>query len=301
MRTSTIVLPGATPDVGPPDASGRTLSDTSPPPRAAELSLKRPANRHARLQTGALLALAFGTAGTTAAVGAIVLLQSDDVGITHTQAVRIACGLGVLAGAVITLSGSLALLLRSRQEKMQVFTGRVGLAPGASLEHQAVSTELSIKQFQELALDQARISFSQSQRAMLTALLLLIAGATAVVLVGDIRGQFLLGAFTVLGSGFSAFLSKTFLDVFRQSIAQLNHSHSIPITKNLVILANTLACSPNIPEGREAVVRDVVVALLGAVKSLQVETGDQSKPGQEAVKAAVALAIDRTGAFSDGS
>ena len=188
-----------------------------------------------------------------------------------------------LASGIITTGISLALYLRSRQEKHRVGPSVARMSLGGTLEQQVLATERSIEQYQQLALEQARISFGQSQRAMGVALVLLVAGAVSVSLVPNRPGQFLVGGLAAFGSGFSAFLSKTFLDVFRQSIYQLNHSHSIPITKNLVILANTLATNPGVPPGRDGLVKDVVAAALDAVPALNLDrhSGSRKVPWRE--------------------
>jgi hypothetical protein len=251
---------------------------------------------------GSALALSLGLALTASITGVVVTQWSDDVGISHTVAIRLMCALGILAAIAVTLGVSVALLVRAHAEKNPGVAAQVGLAPGRSLEQQAIQSELSIEQYQRVALDQARVSFAQSQRAMFLALLVLIAGSAAVVFVADRRGQLIVGAFTVLGSGFSAFLSKTFLDVFRESIDQLNRSHSIPITKNLILLANALITNEKIPVGREKAVRNVVTALLRAITALSLELMSLSREqGTRSASPLKSWSVSRDGTAADGS
>jgi hypothetical protein len=225
-------------------------------------------------------------AGST---GFYLHVRAEELHVSRQDAERITLLIGVAAVVLVAACVTGDLLLRSRRERRVPRASSASAPTSATLlERQYIASERSIDEYQQLALEQAKISFKQSQRAMAAALLLLLLGGASLLVVRNLSGQLMVGGLTLLGSGFSAFLSTTFLNVFRQSIGQLNQSFSVPVTKNLVILANMLAISRQPDDLLRDVVHSTLSALPGhpAAAATSEATAAKAAPGAEASAAA---------------
>jgi hypothetical protein len=74
------------------------------------------------------------------------------------------------------------------------------------------------------------------------------------------------GVLTGLGSGFSAFLGKTFLNERNRSVGQLNRSYALPLAKNLLLFSQSLAKEVKSPDTHDDLLTHVVGSALNAVE-----------------------------------
>jgi hypothetical protein len=255
----------APPGQNPPP--GDDLIDLGPAPRPTSFQFAIRPQRSARLRTSALVVMSSGVGLTVVALAALLVVRPRDLAVTAGSVPRLVVGCLVAIVLVATLCSTGILLIRSREAAREENLPLPRLRPSGSLPEQFTLTEEQIAKYQALALEQARVSFGQSQQAMRVALLLLVSGGVAVIFLDNERAQLVIGGLAALGSTFAAFLGSTFLTVYRQATAQLNHSHSIPLAKNLVLLADLVTARVETKDVRESMVKDIVTATLAVART----------------------------------
>ncbi|MEU8919509.1 hypothetical protein AB0D10_01060 [Kitasatospora sp. NPDC048545] len=98
-----------------------------------------------------------------------------------------------------------------------------------------------IDQYHAIATGQADRSFVTAQRAMASGLLVIMACFIAGLMVPSNEVRWFLGALGAVGAAISAYLSKTFLFVYKESQAQLNRYFDQPVLNGYYLTAERLA------------------------------------------------------------
>jgi hypothetical protein len=171
--------------------------------------------------------LAIGLAGV-----AVAGLRTE-FGLSPYSAAWLSLALGSAAFVVFTAGNVLHLILRARWARPSGRAptpehGRLTAhTPQDDFDRRIHAIEDTIEQFQRQAVRESSGSFRDSRTAMAVALVILAIGAASVIVAPDRSGQLVIGGLTALGSGFSAFLGKTFLDARNRALGQLNRAHAI--------------------------------------------------------------------------
>lgn len=172
------------------------------------------------------------TFATGLAAVAVIGLRTE-LGLSPSDAAWFSLALGGAAFLIFTTGNIFHLILRARWARPSgrtttpehdAFTPQ---APHSDFDRRIHAIEDTIEQFQRQAVRESSGSFRDSRTAMAIALLILTIGAASVIVAPDRSGQLVIGGLTALGSGFSAFLGKTFLDARNRALGQLNRAHAI--------------------------------------------------------------------------
>jgi hypothetical protein len=162
-----------------------------------------------------------------------------------------------------------------------------------ALDRQARTNGQQVARYQELAVRQARASFLHGQAAMAVALGILVAGAWTVMHAGQGTGQIVLGGLTAMGSLFSAFLGRTFIDARHRAIDQLNRSYALPLTKDLLWFAAQLGSRVGGVKIKDELTREVVLSAVRAAQSTPAVADTPSRrPGLQVPRKA-SSAVDK--------
>ena len=88
---------------------------------------------------------------------------------------------------------------------------------------------------------QARDSYFYSKAASITGLLVLIAGAGVAIGVKDVTTKILAGAIASIGATLAGYIGKTFLNIYRNALAQFNWYFEHPLVNSYFLTAERLA------------------------------------------------------------
>ncbi|MDX3756260.1 hypothetical protein [Streptomyces sp. AK02-04a] len=97
-----------------------------------------------------------------------------------------------------------------------------------------------IKTYHDIVTEQADKSFKSSRTAMHVGLLLLVAAAIGGVKVPVEQVRWFIGALALFSTTFSAYLSRTYLLLYRESISQLNRYFDQPVLNSYYLTAERL-------------------------------------------------------------
>ena len=241
------------------------------PPLTPRLTLSAFSDSPDQLRVSAVLTAYRGLAAALAGLATAIVAWQHELLLSQRMAMWLALSLAVAALILIAASQVHASVIRMRQSlaPSPAEDIRRPSHPELDLHGQSRANELQLRAYQELAIAQARSSFRQSQSAMTVALLILLAGGCTVISWADGDGQVVVGALTVLGSGFSAFLGKTFLDARNRSIEQLNQSYILPLSKSFLLFAHQLASGVKAADVHDQLVQSIVSTTLKAVETTQ--------------------------------
>ncbi|MFD7242788.1 hypothetical protein [Streptomyces massasporeus] len=98
-----------------------------------------------------------------------------------------------------------------------------------------------IKTYHDIVTEQADKSFKSARNAMTVGLLLLVAAAAGGVKVPVEEIRWFIGALAFFSTVFSAYLSRTYLMLYRESISQLNRYFDQPVLNSFYLTAERLA------------------------------------------------------------
>ncbi|MFD6035715.1 hypothetical protein ACFWHF_14410 [Streptomyces griseoincarnatus] len=97
-----------------------------------------------------------------------------------------------------------------------------------------------IKTYHDIVTEQADKSFKSSRTAMHVGLILLVAAAIGGVKVPIEEVRWFIGALALFSTVFSAYLSRTYLLLYRESISQLNRYFDQPVLNSFYLTAERL-------------------------------------------------------------
>lgn len=98
-----------------------------------------------------------------------------------------------------------------------------------------------IKTYHDIVTEQADKSFKSARNAMTAGLVLLVAAAAGGVKVPIEEIRWFIGALSLFSTVFSAYLSRTYLMLYRESISQLNRYFDQPVQNSYYLTAERLA------------------------------------------------------------
>jgi hypothetical protein len=125
-------------------------------------------------------------------------------------------------------------------------------------------THLQMEEYNQLAKTQAQSADRNSQIAMTLGLLILASGAVAFIALRGSSSKFALfgvGAISVIGAAFTAFITRTFMAVRESASKQFEEAIKQPTIIRLNLLAELLACKLP-PKHRDAVRVEIIRNLL---------------------------------------
>lgn len=159
--------------------------------------------------------------------------------------------------------------LRAREtarqaEKAQEITG----------EDVRARNQRRIDEYNQIAWDQARGSYRNSQIAMAIGLALLVGGVITTTLESHPAAQLVVGGLTGLGSAVSAYLGATFIRAYNEAINQMNYYYGQPLVHSYLLEAERMSMSPGInADARNQVMVKVIDATLaGAAEAAKALT-----------------------------
>jgi TRADD-N domain-containing protein len=106
----------------------------------------------------------------------------------------------------------------------------LGQAEDLALGTEEGRTSRLILQYHDMVKRQANSAHRSTQVAMLTCLVVLIAGAAVAIRSGSSSTQMVVGGLAALGGTLSAYLSATFMSAYNRTLAQLNYFFGQPLS-----------------------------------------------------------------------
>jgi hypothetical protein len=205
-------------------------------------------------------------------LGAVALAGlRAEFGLSPAKAAWLSLALGGSAFLVFTIGHVLHLILRERWARRPsrgpaLRKGDPAVVPdGLELRIDTISN--TIEEFQQQAARESSGSFRDSRTAMAVALIILTVGTASVVVAPDRSGQLVVGGLTALGSGFSAFLGKTFLDARNRALWQLNRAHAIYMAQLHSHFAFQMASKTD-PAQRAGLIEEIVRSAVAGVEPI---------------------------------
>jgi hypothetical protein len=162
-----------------------------------------------------------------------------DVGAIATVVVSI-FGFLVAGGAVISFSEWLADYFRKRSDAKELKKAEEQARDKLALPALFDLYWKQINSYQSETRSRAAWSFTVAVSAMLLGLGVLVFGGWNILQPGDLSHAISSSTLTVVGSAISGFLAKTFLDVHRTSLIQLNHYFKQPVLNSHILTAQRL-------------------------------------------------------------
>lgn len=101
--------------------------------------------------------------------------------------------------------------------------------------------QTQIDEYHRIATDQADRSFRSSQRAMAIGLLIIIGCAAAGLYFQNAQVKIFVGSIAGVAAGLSAFLNRTYLHMYGQTLSQLNRYFEQPVLTGYYLTAERLA------------------------------------------------------------
>jgi hypothetical protein len=131
-----------------------------------------------------------------------------------------------------------------------------------------------IDEYNQIAWDQARGSYRNSQIAMAIGLAVLVGGVITTILESRTAAQLVIGVLTGLGSAMSAYLGATFMRAYTQAIDQMNYYYGQPLVHSYLLEAERMSMNPEIDAAaRNKVMVQVIEATLsGAAQAAKALT-----------------------------
>lgn len=123
-----------------------------------------------------------------------------------------------------------------------------------------------IEKYQTETQARAGWSFIFALLAMFAGLGFVIWGGTVVFTTGDWQKVAAGSAISAIGGAVSAYITKTFLDVHRLSLFQLNRYFRQPVLNAYVLTAQRLADQVDEPAARRAAYRDIIGRVVGLIR-----------------------------------
>ncbi|MFG2841669.1 hypothetical protein ACGF12_00630 [Kitasatospora sp. NPDC048296] len=189
----------------------------------------------------------------------------------------------VIGTAFVLVAGALSVYLwkRVRRENAQLLAAEEARAAERALAEQqladlkqvtplATLLELNreqIDQYHRIATDQADMSFRSSQRAMWLGLLVVVSCVAGGVYLKGADVKIFMGAIALVGASLSAFLNRTYLRMYGQTLSQLNRYFEQPVLTGYYLTAERLAEDLE-PRAKDEVRRQIITQVLGASNRL---------------------------------
>jgi hypothetical protein len=127
--------------------------------------------------------------------------------------------------------------------------------------------------YQLETLGRAHFSFVAAVIAMIVGILFVIWGGSVIITGGDWLKAVAGSVISIVGSTISAYITKTFFDMHRISLAQLNRYFRQPVLNSNILMAQRLADLLS-PEERSAAYKTIIE---GVVRQIDAETNEDEK------------------------
>jgi hypothetical protein len=189
----------------------------------------------------------------TASLFALFWISPQKFGLSSIQGSWIAVIVGVGGVAVFFIA-----------QKLGAFAGEKGGKSGdvnrsVDGDGDGGRNELRMDSYHEMTVLHARSSFRNSQIAMALGLLIPIFGAVTVIRSGSLTSQLVVGGLTALGSTFSGFLGRTFLESHKRALEQVNYLFSQPLVSHYLEYSKVVAIELSKPELRDKLLIQPVI------------------------------------------
>ncbi|MFJ8935345.1 hypothetical protein ACIRL0_06450 [Streptomyces sp. NPDC102365] len=141
-----------------------------------------------------------------------------------------------------------------------------------------------IKTYHDIVTEQADKSFKSSRTAMHIGLLLLVAAAISGVKVPIEEVRWFIGALALFSTMFAAYLSRTYLTMYKESIGQLNRYFDQPVLNSYFLTAERVTEGLD-KEDRLALKQQIINEVLATSSRMSVRSNSASEPAPAAMKA----------------
>ncbi|MCX4232795.1 hypothetical protein [Streptomyces ortus] len=141
-----------------------------------------------------------------------------------------------------------------------------------------------IKTYHDIVTEQADKSFKSSRTAMHTGLALLVAAAISGVKVPIEEVRWFIGALALFSTMFAAYLSRTYLAMYKESIGQLNRYFDQPVLNSYFLTAERVTEGLD-KENQLALKQQIINEVLATSSRMSVRSNSASEPAPAAMKA----------------
>jgi hypothetical protein len=161
-------------------------------------------------------------------------------------------------------------------------------ASGVTGEDVRARNQRRIDEYNQIAWDQARGSYRNSQVAMAIGLALLVSGVVTTILESHTAAQLVVGGLTGLGSAVSAYLGATFIRAYNEAINQMNYYYGQPLVHSYLLEAERMSMSPEIDESarNKVMVKVIDATLAGAAEAAKAlaPSSDRRKTARRGIR-----------------
>jgi hypothetical protein len=195
--------------------------------------------------TGAVAALIFGGGYL------LVLLSLTSYEISrHDKDERLGFGIGLAVFGLALVIAAITRLTRARIRYQEAEEARSRKAVGTAIEELRYDTsfpsllkvnQTQMDQYHDITKHQAENAYRNSQIAMGSGLIILVAAAIAAIILKNNTSKIVLGGVAGIGTAFSAYIGATFLNAYHSALAQLNFYFRQPLINSYLLSAERLA------------------------------------------------------------
>jgi hypothetical protein len=233
--------------------------------------------------------------GSQPSILAFLIIAIAVLGMSGKEGVRaVPLWLWILIGVTVTVVAGIAIYLlvkQIRREDLQLQATEEAAERQKEIDAQKLAdlktvtplatllelNQSQIDEYHRIATDQADRSFRSSQRAMALGLLVIVGCFAAGLYFGNGQTKVFVAAIAGVAAALSAFLNRTYLQMYGQTLSQLNRYFEQPVLTGYYLTAERLA--QNLGEDPESEMRRRIIdQVLEASARMNIGTSGEEPP-----------------------
>jgi hypothetical protein len=181
-----------------------------------------------------------------------------------------------VASLIVLFLGLVATAARTAERERQVEQAAKRLRENMELPAIVEFNRVLLDQYHDIATRQANKSFRSGLAAMGVGMALIAGAAALSFTLSRTSEQLVVGGVAALGSALSGYLGRTYMAVYRQALAQMNHYFNQPVLNGYFLAAERIANNLEAGGQREEALRQIVTSVLEAGSQAQNTSGAAS-------------------------
>lgn len=158
---------------------------------------------------------------------------------------------------------------RERANERQVEQAARRLRENMELPAIVEFNRVLLDQYHDIATRQANKSFRSGLLAMGAGLVVILVGTGLTVTLDRTSDQLVVGGVAAVGTALSGYLGSTYIAVYKQALAQMNHYFSQPVLNGYFLTAERIAEKLEAGDQREQALRQIVTSVLDSGSRMQ--------------------------------
>ncbi|SHM97835.1 TRADD-N-associated membrane domain-containing protein [Actinacidiphila paucisporea] len=179
----------------------------------------------------------------------------------------------LMGSLVVLFLGLVATAARTAERERQVEQAAKRLRENMELPAIVEFNRVLLDQYHDIATRQANKSFRSGLAAMGVGMAVIAGAAALSFTLSRTSEQLVVGGVAALGSALSGYLGRTYMMVYKQALAQMNHYFNQPVLNGYFLAAERIANNLEASGQREEALRQIVTSVLEAGNQAQTAAG----------------------------